>query len=431
MEIAVNMAPVGPPDTGQAVSAPEDTNQEPFGELLQIVLAALLPADVQAPPVSQGEVATLSGVVSQTQVMAEGQAEGTESGVATPAGSPAEVVLVSSEAGVPTPELLRQDGSVAELQQVGSGEAQDTGPFLTPEPAIGAHNPESASGVPGESAAATSESGDAREAATLNAELTRSAPTEQAASTEVPRGRDGELHVQIEFARGEAFPEADQRGAPAEASAGRGLRVPGVDSRVEEFLVKLELPRQVPGESSRGAGPEVFRMPEVRVAEAAWVAEARSVELRGAEAARLQGNPDPAPSLVWQAMTAVRLALHNPRHAARMLLRPPHLGQLRVEITTEEGRVNAVFRVGTESARQGLLQGMEHLKASMEEQGVRVGTIVVSLNAGAGGFGHGFGAGGEPGGEMMLPPSKPEEPEAVLEEAALVAAPSGLLDVIV
>ena len=129
---------------------------------------------------------------------------------------------------------------------------------------------------------------------------------------------------------------------------------------------------------------------------------------------------------------AVRLALHSPQRSARLTLEPPHLGRLQVEIAVEEGRVSAIFRAGTDSARQGLLQSMEYLRESIEEHGVRVGNLDVLLDTGAGRFGHNFAHGQSSDQRGSMPNSRmSQEPGLPTEDVTVGASSARMLDVVV
>ena len=61
-------------------------------------------------------------------------------------------------------------------------------------------------------------------------------------------------------------------------------------------------------------------------------------------------------------------------------LAPPQLGNLRIDLSVRDGVLNGNLRVETAAARAAVAQQVEHLKASLAEQGISVGSFQVSVD---------------------------------------------------
>lgn len=217
-----------------------------------------------------------------------------------------------------------------------------------------------------------------------------------------------------------------------------------------ESRPSTELPTSETGEADRAvsAGAEVsgkleaqsyeyvagerLGVPSAHATDSASVEQGRAVTVVSPRPVQSSPSEEAHPKLVPQATMAVRLALHSPQRSARLTLEPPHLGRLQVEIAVEEGRVSAIFRAGTDSARQGLLQSMAYLRESIEEHGVRVGNLHVLLDTGAGRFGHNFAHGQSSDQRGSMPNSRmSQEPGLPTEDVTVGASSARMLDVIV
>jgi len=280
----------------------------------------------------------------------------------------------------------------------------------------------------------------------------------ESSPAEVGLAQDGEPEAQ-QGLRAQISAEGPEVGEPFTASKQTEVAVqPEMETAkaVAQSTPPLEsrpstdLPTSETGEADRGvpAGAEVsgkleaqsyeyvagerLGVPSAHATDSASVEQGRAATVVSPRPVQSSPSEEAHPKLVPQATMAVRLALHSPQRSARLTLEPPHLGRLQVEIAVEEGRVSAIFRAGTDSARQGLLQSMDYLRESIEEHGVRVGNLNVLLDTGAGRFGHNFAHGQSSDQRGSMPNSRMSQEPGLSTEDVTVGVPSArMLDVVV
>lgn len=129
-----------------------------------------------------------------------------------------------------------------------------------------------------------------------------------------------------------------------------------------------------------------------------------------------------APSSVERVAAAVKSQASLGGGRVKILLHPPHLGALRIEVAVRDGIVFARMETESNAARHQLQQHSNDLRQSLEDQGLSLGRMSVSVSQGDG---NGNQAAFAPG-----PGSFFGEPEPELESDPLPGArPSRLLDV--
>jgi len=361
-------------------------------------------------------------------------------------GNAAEILSKPSPAAPPEPEVVTTEGGevvVRPEQNPNASPVQTGGPenneAVTLEGEKTGPTPPGESSTGGVRSADGNQTGTARGESETQLQASAELPESEAMSTASERAETYvRPAVDAEKPTGSPLPEAaephagtqttvsSQAEKPAEspASEPRGIQ--------EEFTVTQEASGKVDAEGYRFEAPQQVEIPHADVSESPTLGQARGAPTARAEISQSASEVEGDLKLVPQAAMAVRLALHSPQRSARLTLEPPQLGRLQVEITVDEDRVSALFKAGTESARQGLLQSMEHLRAAIEDHGVRVGNMTVLLDNGAARFAHNF-ANGQSSGERN-PSTDAEalqEPAVTAEEVAVRVSAARMLDVVV
>ena len=67
-----------------------------------------------------------------------------------------------------------------------------------------------------------------------------------------------------------------------------------------------------------------------------------------------------------------------------MKLQPPQLGHIRIQMMVKDGVLHATVQTESEAARQVVLQNLEHLRSSLDEQGLRLGRFDVQAEGDGG-----------------------------------------------
>jgi flagellar hook-length control protein FliK len=78
------------------------------------------------------------------------------------------------------------------------------------------------------------------------------------------------------------------------------------------------------------------------------------------------------------------MAVRRGQSEARILLQPPRLGSVRIELFVKNGVLNATFETQTQAARHVISSNLSHLKAALESQGIEVGGFNVTVEHEAG-----------------------------------------------
>ena len=131
-----------------------------------------------------------------------------------------------------------------------------------------------------------------------------------------------------------------------------------------------------------------------------------------------------APSSVDRVAAAVKAQASLGGGRVKILLHPPHLGAVRIEIAVRDGVVFARMETDSQSARHSLQQHSNDLRQSLEDQGLTLGRMSVSVSQGDGNGSEGSFA-SNPG------PFFPDvEPETVSDSRPEIRLPR-LLDVTV
>ncbi len=73
------------------------------------------------------------------------------------------------------------------------------------------------------------------------------------------------------------------------------------------------------------------------------------------------------------------VAVERGESRVRILLEPPRLGSVRIQMAVKDGVLNASFETQTPAARHVITQNLAHLRAALEEQGIEVGEFSVSV----------------------------------------------------
>ncbi len=414
---------------------------------------AAVPLKEGTPLQVTGEATRLVAVVEESGEPPMGDAVTGRSGMVVQAASDAAEKVAS--VGVPT--------TIAESGSNGN-------PAATPEPETGQAQPNVASAAPAATQGVAEAQGDALERIPLKAEVIITREEEESAASPSRTSEPAPSGVkEVESAKAAAAevagerqarvaaraPEATIRSSPERLVEAEALPAKAVlkgpvqakeaiapESAAEpmapearkadlEFSAKVQASGKAEAQTQEAMAGHSEDIPRAHAAESASTGQAQAPQAVSGRAVRLSQVPEAHPKLVPQATTAVRLALHSPQHSARLTLEPPQLGRLQVEITVEEGRVDAVFRTGTDGARQGLLQSMEHLRSSIEEHGVRVGSMEVLLDNGTARFARGF-AHRQSSGDGNPPPNAGASHEAELpvEHVALRASSALMLDLV-
>jgi len=79
---------------------------------------------------------------------------------------------------------------------------------------------------------------------------------------------------------------------------------------------------------------------------------------------------------IVQSMT---MALKRGAGEVRMMLQPPRLGSVRIELSVKDGVLNAFFETQTQAARHAISGNLPQLKAALENQGIEVGGFNVTV----------------------------------------------------
>ena len=82
---------------------------------------------------------------------------------------------------------------------------------------------------------------------------------------------------------------------------------------------------------------------------------------------------------------ASQLARRHGETRLQIVLRPPELGRLRVDLSVRDGVLNVRINADQAGAKELVQQHLGALRESLEQQGVRVGEIQVSVDGEAGG----------------------------------------------
>ncbi|MBI2919464.1 MAG: flagellar hook-length control protein FliK [Planctomycetes bacterium] len=132
-----------------------------------------------------------------------------------------------------------------------------------------------------------------------------------------------------------------------------------------------------------------------------------------------------APAMVERISVVVKMQANQGGGRVRMLLHPPHLGALKVDVTVRDGAVFARMETETAAARHALQSHLGELRQSLEEHGLSLGQMSVHV-------GHGGGE-SQAGGFAAPGSSSPvvEGVEESVQDARLEARISRLLDVTV
>lgn len=91
-----------------------------------------------------------------------------------------------------------------------------------------------------------------------------------------------------------------------------------------------------------------------------------------------------APSSVERVAAAVKAQASLGGGRVKILLHPPHLGALRIEVAVRDGVVFARMETDSQSARHSLQQHSNDLRQSLEDQGLTLGRMSVSVSQGEG-----------------------------------------------
>src|SRR5207247_3933792 len=83
--------------------------------------------------------------------------------------------------------------------------------------------------------------------------------------------------------------------------------------------------------------------------------------------------------LVAKAETTIRVAVRNGHTDARITLRPPELGEVRITLRYEGGGVSALLTADSGKAVEMLAQASADLRRSLEQQGLSVHGLDVRL----------------------------------------------------
>ncbi len=116
------------------------------------------------------------------------------------------------------------------------------------------------------------------------------------------------------------------------------------------------------------------------------VASLRSESLSAAEAETVAGpnvsqpvDPTLNAKIINQIVRSAKVQLTEGRSEMALRLDPPHLGNVNMSVTVQEGSVSAIIQTATESARQALVSNLDGLRQSLIEAGVRVDSINVTI----------------------------------------------------
>jgi flagellar hook-length control protein FliK len=123
-----------------------------------------------------------------------------------------------------------------------------------------------------------------------------------------------------------------------------------------------------------------------------------------------------APSSVDRVAAAVKAQASLGGGRVKMLLHPPHLGALRIEVAIRDGVVFARMETDSQAARHSLQQHSFELRQSLEEQGLSLGSMSVSVSQGESNGSEGaFSSNPAP----LFPEAEPEIVSGSLPEARL------------
>ena len=81
---------------------------------------------------------------------------------------------------------------------------------------------------------------------------------------------------------------------------------------------------------------------------------------------------------------SVTMAVRRGQSEVRIILQPPKLGSVRVEMLMKNGVLNVSFETQTQAARHVISSNLPHLKAALESQGIEVEGFNVSVEREAG-----------------------------------------------
>lgn len=106
-------------------------------------------------------------------------------------------------------------------------------------------------------------------------------------------------------------------------------------------------------------------------------------------AARVSQSQTAAPDtdrveFVERLMKAARMTQLKGQSRLKMVLNPPNLGSLKVDLAMKEHVLNGTLRTETAAARDMILSQMQSLKDQLETQGIHVGSFDVHCDAGSG-----------------------------------------------
>lgn len=106
-------------------------------------------------------------------------------------------------------------------------------------------------------------------------------------------------------------------------------------------------------------------------------------------AARVAQSQTAAPDtdrveFVERLMRAARMTQLKGQTRLKMVLNPPNLGSLKVDLAMKEHVLNGTLRTETAAARDMILSQMQSLRDQLENQGIHVGSFDVNVDAGSG-----------------------------------------------
>lgn len=85
-------------------------------------------------------------------------------------------------------------------------------------------------------------------------------------------------------------------------------------------------------------------------------------------------------NIVNQIVERIRIEISSDNTSMELMLNPEHLGRLHLSVTSREGVMTAQFIVENETARQAIESQIQVLKDNLENQGVKVEAVEVSVS---------------------------------------------------
>ena len=83
--------------------------------------------------------------------------------------------------------------------------------------------------------------------------------------------------------------------------------------------------------------------------------------------------------MVERVVQAPRAPLSRGESRVRLLLHPPQLGGLRIDLAVKDGVLDASLRAETHAARHVLVSNLDALRDALSQQGIAVGRFEVSV----------------------------------------------------